>query len=60
MGTVLVVAISLVLGQVCEALATPDPELFAQYLHESVFSAMMQAFVFGVGFGLLVKMINRS
>lgn len=38
----------------------PDPETFAAYLHSSIFAAMLQAFAYGVGLGLLVKMVNRS
>lgn len=38
----------------------PDPEVFAAKLHADMFSAVLQAFCYGVGLGLLVKMINRS
>lgn len=38
----------------------PDPEEFAAQLHADMFAAMLQAFVYGVGLGLLVKIINRS
>lgn len=36
------------------------PEEFAHYLHQAVWMDMLSAFVVGLGFGLLVKMLNRS
>lgn len=36
------------------------PDEFGPELHEQVFSAMLQALVYGIGLGLLVKMLNRS
>jgi len=60
-GRLLTFSLVLVLVTVEAVLATPpDPEEFAAYLHAVSFHSMLTAFIVGIGFGLLVKMLNRS
>lgn len=36
------------------------PEEFAAYLDAAVIGHMLQAYVYGLGLGLLIKVLNRS
>lgn len=54
-----IVVVGLVSAPLCRA-EPPDPAEFAAYLHAEEFGAILQAFVVGLGTGMLVKLLNRS
>lgn len=40
--------------------ADPEPQVVAQALFDQIFEAGVRAWMLGIGFGLLVKLMNRS